>query len=861
MRAAGFLVLIALLSYCRQLRAVASPSAEQHAACSIKVTDYGAVGDDIVLDTFAIQRALDICARLGGGQVRFPRGKYRAGTLHLRSNVSLLLEEGAVLRGSENLDDYLEPDGRSHFVSGTGSHRLFLYGDHVDNVLIRGKGIIDGNRVREKSGSRGPLSIFFQHSSNIVLDGITVTHSPGWSVTFFDCRHVRILGVMLKDVMADGINPVSCQDVLYDGVVIDGTGDDPICIKNEGPPLPNGYVTRDITIRNTVVRNTSHPGFKIGTGTNGTFDDIVVEDSTFKHTGDLFAIQLMRPTPPGEVERFIRNVSMRHIRAQDVERFLDITTIDVDRPVISGLGFEDIQIDGRVVDSRILGTDLCPIRDVTIRNIIVKAHRSSETWLRTRSVSDLTLNSVIIDTPGTRSVLAADAGRGLNLNGIRVTGLLAEGPALYLTDIQDAQIGSMETPPLKDLVRVSGTRSRGIHLQGDVWPHIETPLLAAADVPDGALLPAAAVKVLSLAAPSQVNPNETLLIDARIRNKGPAGATPLTLFVAGRVIGRKWVWIGPSAETTVKLSGGPFYDPGAYSLQLGRATQKVRVRKTPAKFRYGTYCEMETPAAPGATTKVVVPLRNIGGSVGTQIVELKVRDEVVASKDIILRPGEQALVSLRYVFPSEGVHSLQVGDFPVWSFATYRNVPGRFLLYRDHLVIEAEGRRGEQNDYAAIYVKGIKGNFDAQVRVLSQTENTGETAAVGLILRNRIDDVRSGGLFLHYRVPKYGGEKRWQVDVNGDGKVDVMSYGGDAELPVWYKIEKRGNTVRPFSSRDGKNWRPCDVPNVQVFSSPSIQEVQDIGIYGYASSSRGELSHMEFSDFQVKPMKTAPSKH
>ena len=841
----------------------ASQKAGESAACSIKVTDYGATGDGSVLDTASIQRALDTCAHLGGGEVRFPQGTYRTGTLHLRSNVSVLLEEGSVLSGSENLDDYLEPltrspGDRSHFVSWTASRRLFLYGDHVQNVSIKGRGIIDGNRVREKSGGRGPLSIFIQHSSNIVLDGITVTHSPGWSVTFFDCRHVRIRGVRLKDVMADGINPVSCQDVLYDGVVIDGTGDDPICIKNEGPPLPGGYVTRDVVVRNTAVRNTSHPGIKIGTGTNGTFNNIVVEDSTFEKIGDLFAIQLMRPTLPGEAERFIRNISLRRVRAHNVGRFLDITTIGVDRPVINGLRFEDIQVDGGAVDSRILGTEVCPIKDITIRDVSVTAHKSSETWLRTRNVSELLLDNVTIDAPGTRSVLTAEAGGGLNLKGIRATGLLPEGPALHLTDTQDAQIGPMETPHLKSLVWVAGARAENIRLRGTGWPQVESPLLAAADVADTALLPAAEAKVLSFTAPAQVKPNDKLQVEARVRNDGPAGAAPLTLFAAGRMIGRMWIWVGAATEKTVSISATPFYVPGAYPLRLGGATQTVRVVRTPAQFRYGTYCEMETPATPGSTTKVGLPIRNLGGATGKHVVELKADGQTVVSKEVVLHPGEETRVVLEHVFPSGGTHSLQVGDFPAWPFATFRNVPGQFLLYRDRLVIEAGGRIGERNDYAAIYFKGVTGDFDTQVRVLSQSD-TGYAAAVGLILRNGIDDVGSGGLVFHYRAPRYGGYKVWEGDTDGDGKLDVRGDGGDAGLPVWYKLEKRGRTVRTFSSRDGQHWRVCASYGVLEFQSPSIRPVQDVGIYGTAWNNRGELSRMEFSDLQVKPLVAAAS--
>lgn len=180
-------------------------------------------------------------------------------------------------------------------------------------------------------------------------------------------------------------------------------------------------------------------------------------------------------------------------------------------------------------------------------------------------------------------------------------------------------------------------------------------------------------------------------------------------------------------------------------------------------------------------------------------------------------------------------------------------------MYRDRLVIEAGGRIGERNDYAAIYFKGVTGDFDAQVRVLSQSD-TGYAAAVGLILRNGIDDVGSGGLVFHYRAPRYGGYKVWEGDTDGDGKLDVRGDGGDAGLPVWYKLEKRGRTVRTFSSRDVKNWRVCASYGVLEFQSPSIRPVQDVGIYGTAWNNRGELSRMEFSDLQVKPVEAAASK-
>ena len=116
---------------------------------------------------------------------------------------------------------------------------------------------------------------------------MTVTQTPGWAVTFFDCEQVELHRVQLKDVMADGINPVCSRHVLYDSVNIDGTGDDPITIKNEGP-MTGPMLTSDILITNCSVRNTKHPGIKIGTGTSECVPEHHGETLHLRHSGKFF---------------------------------------------------------------------------------------------------------------------------------------------------------------------------------------------------------------------------------------------------------------------------------------------------------------------------------------------------------------------------------------------------------------------------------------------------------------------------------------------------------------------------------------------------------------------------------------------
>lgn len=57
--------------------------------------------------TSKIQQAInDANARAGGGTVYFPAGIYKFSQVELKSNVTLYLAAGAILRGSTTLSDY-----------------------------------------------------------------------------------------------------------------------------------------------------------------------------------------------------------------------------------------------------------------------------------------------------------------------------------------------------------------------------------------------------------------------------------------------------------------------------------------------------------------------------------------------------------------------------------------------------------------------------------------------------------------------------------------------------------------------------------------------------------------------------------
>lgn len=223
-----------------------------------RIVDFGAVGDGKTLNTVSIQKAIDSCARTGGGTVDVPAGVFLTGTLQLRSHVNLHLESGAILKGSENLEDY-------HL---NGKLVGLIFTQDAQNVAITGLGTIDGNGdvfmeldkakkidsagsawTRQKGRFRevqqalgdGPLvpkarpfqMIIFSNCRNVTLRDVVIKDSPFWTVHLADCDGVVVSGLRIQGNMLvpnnDGIDFTSCSNVQMSDCDI-RTGDDCIVL-------------------------------------------------------------------------------------------------------------------------------------------------------------------------------------------------------------------------------------------------------------------------------------------------------------------------------------------------------------------------------------------------------------------------------------------------------------------------------------------------------------------------------------------------------------------------------------------------------------------------------------------------------
>ena len=249
---------------------------------------YGAKADTTVLSTKALQQAIDDCSKAGGGRVIVPTGNYKIGSVVLKSNVHLYLEQGATLYGSTDLKDYLPM--KSDYVSlrtQTSTIQL-IYADKVKNVVIDGYGTIDGRgRAFKKlswndEGITRPHLIRFIQSEDITVKDITLKNAGCWMQHYLACDRVRIEDIKVfnrNNYNNDALDIDGCQGVIVKGVVAD-SDDDGITLKSTSPRL-----CENIRISDCVISSHCN-AVKLGTETNGGFRNISISGIVVKPSSD-----------------------------------------------------------------------------------------------------------------------------------------------------------------------------------------------------------------------------------------------------------------------------------------------------------------------------------------------------------------------------------------------------------------------------------------------------------------------------------------------------------------------------------------------------------------------------------------------
>ena len=393
---------------------------------TISIADLGAkTGKDNDATQF-IAKGIESLSEQGGGKLLIPAGEYYTGPIHLKSNINLHLEEGAILHF------YNEPERYKPYVLTRWEgmelmgYSPLIYAYKQRNIAVTGKGILEGGgnnehwwpwkgkwkrddwqisevenqkhtrntlmqmvedgvpveqRVFEENYLRPPL-IQPYACDNVLIEGVEVKNSPFWLINPVLCKNVSVKDVHCESYgpNSDGCNPESCTDVLIENCLFD-TGDDCIAIKSgrnaDGRRL--NTPCSNIIIANCTMKE-GHGGVVIGSELSGGVNNLYARDCNMSSPDLERGIRIKTNSIRGG---HLYNLNYRDINIGQVKDavvinyFYEEGDAGTFKPKLENINIDGLQVEQAERAFVLRGFIHTPITGLNLRNITISKSKSS----------------------------------------------------------------------------------------------------------------------------------------------------------------------------------------------------------------------------------------------------------------------------------------------------------------------------------------------------------------------------------------------------------------------------------------------------------------------------------------------------
>lgn len=387
------------------------------------IIKYGAKSNGIFDNTKVIKKAIQVCAKGGGGVVLIPKGKFLTGAIHLESNVNLNLEQGAEIVFSTNPNDY--PLVHTTF-EGTEcmNYSPLIYAYKKTNVAVTGKGTINGqanndnwwswcgkdyygwktgmpkqqkdienlmkmaengievqDRIFGKKHYLRPNFVEFFECTNVLIKDIEVINAPFWILHPMKSTNVIVDGVNINShgPNNDGCDPEYSKNVLIKNCTFN-TGDDCIAIKagRDADGRRVGIKSENIIVQNCKMYD-GHGGVTIGSEMSAGVSNVFVENCVMSSPNLDVAIRLKTNSKRGGlIENFyVRNVEIGEVKEAvlKVDMFYNVHGNQEGNfiPKIQNISLENVTVKyGGKYSILAIGHKDSKIKNITFNNVKIE---------------------------------------------------------------------------------------------------------------------------------------------------------------------------------------------------------------------------------------------------------------------------------------------------------------------------------------------------------------------------------------------------------------------------------------------------------------------------------------------------------
>ena len=261
----------------------------------------------------------------------------------------------------------------------------------------------------------------------------------------------------------------------------------------------------------------------------------------------------------------------------------------------------------------------------------------------------------------------------------------------------------------------------------------------------------------------------------------------------------------------------------------------------------------------------------------TQIIKanLLIDQSVVENRTLELKGNEQIKVSFE-IAPSAGMHKMSIENSSEKSVTVYESTAVDLSKTEVHQYCSVKAKPFEiaadtkankftirasgsdfyhaEDSYAAAYVKGIKGDFVATVKISGFGPRTHEWFRSGLFARNDISqsfDVQPGskGSFLVFGTPGRAGVEYDEFANGCMHKASSQNLPENSKPPLYLKMVRHGDSFSGYISLDGVNW----TIERHTADIPGIADSVDLGLAAGGPDKRQYT--VEFTDWKIEVAK------
>lgn len=384
--------------------------AAQAAAKDYVVTDYGVeAGDSTKLQTAKLQAVIDRAEADGGGRVVVPKGTYLTGALFFKPGTKLHLEDGACIKGSDDIANFpLIPsrmEGRSIYY-----YAAVINAYHVDGFSITGHGTINGNglkywkefwnlrKERAKIGQsctnlevHRPRLVFVWGCDSVHFDGVRLVNSAFWTNHFYQCRniliencHIQAPAKPIKAPSSDAIDLDVCSDVVIRGCYLD-CNDDGVCVKGGKGVFAHKSIENGI-VENILIENCTFGPALHGILTMGS-ECIHAKNIVLRNCKSMTECTILRLKMRPDTYQLYEDITVQNVTGTcgsviEMKPWTQFFTLEGtnEHPygVVRNILIENIDVECESLGT-IAGNPDDKVNDVTLKNISIKAKNPSFT--------------------------------------------------------------------------------------------------------------------------------------------------------------------------------------------------------------------------------------------------------------------------------------------------------------------------------------------------------------------------------------------------------------------------------------------------------------------------------------------------